>query len=59
MTMLIDGVEHVIFAYDDDMGYGVTICEEKIGRCDLGPRLEQEVTCSKCKEIQAANAKVN
>lgn len=58
MTMLIGTVEHIVFAYDDDMGYGATLCEEKIGRCDLGPRMDEPITCPKCNEIQIKNSKI-
>lgn len=59
LSMLIDGIEHVVWAYDDDMGYGATLCEVGIGRSDVGPRLEQEITCQKCKEIQVLNEKAS
>ena len=49
-TMLIEGVEHVCIIYDDDTGRGLTLCQERIGPQDIGPRLDEEVTCEKCLE---------
>jgi hypothetical protein len=52
--MLIEGLEHVALAYDDDTGCGMTLCKKKICPGDLGPRMEESITCPECLKIQAA-----
>jgi len=56
-TMLVEGVEHICAAYNDDNGCGFTLCEQRIGPQDVGPRLDETVTCQKCIAIEARNAK--
>jgi hypothetical protein len=51
--MLVAGVEHVCIIYDDDTGRGLTLCEERIGPQDIGPRLDEEITCEKCLQVEA------
>jgi hypothetical protein len=48
-TMLIEGVEHAAYAYNDDTGHGLTVCGQPIGPGDVGPRAEP-VTCKACLE---------
>ena len=43
----MDGVEHAVEYYNDESGYGLTLCGAGIGRHDLGPRFEH-VDCIKC-----------
>ena len=52
-TMLVNGTEHAIQVYDDDCGFGLTLCNHTIGPQDIGPRLDEKLTCELCKEIIA------
>lgn len=47
-SMKVGSIEHILAAYDEDTGYGVTFCFESVGPCDLGPNLEQDITCVVC-----------
>lgn len=52
-TMLMDGIEHAVTEYNDDTGYGLTICNKRIGRHDTGPRIDEPLTCQACKDAIA------
>lgn len=58
MTILVSGVEHALVFYNDNNGYGLALCEEKIGPWDVGPRMDEKITCTKCQEAQAKNDEV-
>lgn len=44
---------HEIYYYDDDTGYGLTGCEEKIGPWDRW--LVGKIICTKCRRVRAEN----
>lgn len=52
-TMKIDDVEHATWAYNDDNGHGLALCGKRIGPQDIGPRLDEPLTCPVCKEMVA------
>lgn len=56
-SMLVNGVEHIVWGYNDDTGHGMTVCESAIGPQDVGPRFEP-ANCQKCLGIQAENKRV-
>lgn len=49
MVQWEDGT-HEILIYNDDNGYGLTACEEKIGPWDVW--LVGTITCVKCKRLR-------
>jgi hypothetical protein len=54
ITMLVNGIEHALAQYNDDNGYGLACCGQKIGPWDIGPR-EEHVNCVAC--LQAIRTK--
>jgi len=56
--MLVEGVEHLLRAYNDDNGYGLTLYEKRVGPWDIGPRLDEAITCVKCEKIRDSLNKV-
>jgi hypothetical protein len=57
-TMLVNGIEHLLVTYNDNTGYGLTMCEGMVGPWDTGPRLDEKITCAGCLKIMDDNAKV-
>ena len=49
LSMMLSDGEHGVETYDDDQGYGVTLCGKPIGRNDVDPR-EEPITCTHCKQ---------
>jgi hypothetical protein len=47
-TITVNGVEHGLWAYDDDTGHGLTYCRKQVGPYDLGPN-HGEINCADCK----------
>lgn len=50
-TMVVDGIEHILLAYDDDNGHGTALCGQAVGPWAIGPRFDEAVTCVECKEV--------
>lgn len=40
-------LEHALERYNDDTGYGLTLCGAKVGPWDFGPNLSK-IECLKC-----------
>jgi hypothetical protein len=54
-TIRAQGKEHVVVSYNDDTGHGRTLCGGHVIPSDLGPRINETITCPKCSELQAAS----
>lgn len=49
ITLLGSKAEHAVEFYDDNTGYGRTMCGAKICPLDSGMHVDEKPTCRKCK----------